>query len=75
MAPFDFHVSRFVRCGLTVREISALSRCRASDVVRSLERVGDELAILGLRADKTVVVWSDLEMYHHASLLRYSTVS
>jgi len=71
VSPLAFYIAKFVRPGMSVRELAALTRCSYDDVMKGLTELADDYSLLSLRKDGSVVIWSDVELYYRTDVLRY----
>lgn len=70
LSPLDFHVSRFVDAGSTVREIAIRSNMLHELCLEALRSMASR-ALMSLREDELVVTTSLCRHYHAANGLRY----
>lgn len=70
-SPLAYHISRYAKEGFSVREVAAAARVSAKDCLAGLNELAEDFSLLALRADNSVILWSDCELYSQVHAIRY----
>ncbi|MBO0797595.1 MAG: hypothetical protein J2P31_02125 [Blastocatellia bacterium] len=71
MNPLAYYIARYAQAGASVREVAAAARISAEDCMAGLNELSEEFNMVGLREDKSVILWSDCELYTKVHAIRY----
>lgn len=70
-SPLAYYISRYANAGFSVREVAAAARVSVQDCLVALNELAEDFSLLALRADNSVILWSDCELYSQVHAIRY----